>query len=321
MVAAVRAAIVSKLGQPPEVGERPEPAAGDGTVVLEVIAAALNPIDVAVASGRYFGGHPSVPYVAGSEAVGRVRETGELVWTFGDGLGTQRDGAFAELASCSADATVRVPDGADPAIAAALGIAGLAGWLPLAWRAPVREDDSVLVLGATGTAGLVAVQTAKLLGARRVVAAGRDPERLRRATEAGADATVELDDGEGLPDRFREACGGDGPSFVFDPLWGQPFVAALAAATRGARIVQLGQSAGAEAAVPSALVRGKQVTIFGHTNFAVPREVLREHYPRLVGHATAGDIALEVERVPLDEIGAAWGRQASGPDRKLVLEP
>jgi NADPH2:quinone reductase len=316
----VRAAIVSELGRPPALEDRPEPS-GDGTVVVEVVAAPLNPVDVAVASGRYFGGHPELPYVAGTEAVGRLRDSGELVWIFGDGLGMQRDGTFAELAASPAEATVRVPEGADPAVAAALGIAGLAGWLPLAWRAPVRDDDSVLVLGATGTAGLVAVQAAKLLGARRVVAAGRDERRLRRAAEAGADATVELSEADGLADRFRDACGGDGPTYVFDPLWGAPFVSALAAAARGARLVQLGQSAGPEASVPSGLVRGKQVTIFGHTNFAVPREVLREQYPRLVSHAIAGDIAVDVERVPLDEVAAAWERQATGPDRKLVLEP
>jgi NADPH2:quinone reductase len=317
----MRAAIVSELGKPPALGDRPEPSADDGAVVLEVVAAALNPVDVAVASGRYFAGHPPVPYVAGAEAVARVRGSGELVWAYGDGLGIQRDGTFAEVAACSAEVLVPVPDGADPALAVALGIAGLAGWLPLAWRAPVREDDSVLVLAATGTVGLVAVQTAKLLGARRVVAAGRDAERLRRAADVGADATVELGEEEGLADRFREACGGDGPTYVFDPLWGAPFVAALAAAARGARLVQLGQSAGAEATVPSGLVRGKQVTIYGHTNFAVPPEVLRDEYPRLVGHAVAGDIELDIERLPLEQVAEAWQRQAAGPHRKLVLEP
>ena len=317
----VRAAIVTELGQSPEVGERPDPPSADGKVVLEVLAAPLNPLDIAVGSGRYFAGNPPVPYVPGSEAVGRRRDSGQLVWAFGDGLGVQRDGTLAELATCGADALVPVPEGADPALAAALGIAGLAGWLPLAWRAPVRGDDRVLVLGATGTAGRVAVQTAKLLGAQRVVAAGRDAERLERATEDGADATVRLDDAEGLGDRFREACGGDGPTLVVDPLWGPPLVAALEAAARGARVVQLGQSAGAEASVPSRLVRGKQLDILGHTNFAVPREVLREQYAKLVRHAVAGEITLDVEPVALDEVASAWERQAGGPGRKLVVVP
>jgi NADPH:quinone reductase len=309
----MRAAIVTELGQAPRVGERPEPGADDERIVLEVAAAPLNPLDIAVASGRYFAGHPPVPYVPGSEAVGRRRDSGELVWAFSDGLGVQRDGTLAELATCAAEAVVRVPDGADPALAAALGIAGLAGWLPLAWRAPVRKDDRVLILGATGTA--------KLLGAEHVVAAGRDAERLERAIEDGADATVPLGDGEALIERFRDACGGDGPTLIFDPLWGPPLLAALEAAVRGARIVQLGQSAGAEASVPSRLVRGKQLDILGHTNFAVSRDVLREEYGKLVRHAVAGEITLDVEPVALDDVASAWERQAGGPGRKLVVVP
>jgi NADPH:quinone reductase len=317
----MRAAVLSELGRSPELGERPDPASADGKVVLEVLAAALNPLDIAVASGRYFAGHPPVPYVPGSEAVGRRRDSGELVWAFSDGLGVQRDGTFAQLATCAADALVPVPDGADPAMAAALGIAGLAGWLPLTWRAPVRNDDRVLVLGATGTAGRVAVQTARLLGAEHVVAAGRDTERLERATEDGANATVGLDDGDALAERFREACGGDGPTLIFDPLWGPTLVAALESAARGARVVQLGQSAGAEASVPSRLVRGKQLDILGHTNFAVSRDVLREEYGKLVRHAVAGEITLDVEPVALDDVASAWERQAGGPGHKLVVVP
>jgi len=316
----MRAALVTELGQPPQLEDAPEPAADEDRVVLDVLAAPLNPIDIAVGSGRYYGGHPELPYIPGCEAVGRVAGRDGLVYAFSDGLGLQRDGALAEKAVVGRDRLVPVPDGADPALAAALGIAGLAGWLPLAWRAPVREGDRVLVLGATGTAGLIAVQVARLLGAERVVAAGRDENRLQRAVEAGADATVRLD-GDDLAERFREACGGDGPTLVFDPLWGPPLVAALAAAARGARFVQLGQSAGAEVSVPSGLIRGKQIDIRGHTNFAVPPDELAKEYRTLVGHAIAGEIVLEIERLPLNRVTEAWQRQAEGPGAKLVVVP
>src|SRR5687767_12485124 len=200
----MRAALVTELGRPPQVGEAPEP---EGET-LEVLAAALNPVDYAVAAGRFYGGHPPLPFVPGCECVGRDR-SGRVVWTFGGGLGLARNGTLAERAATGA-VVAEVPEGADPAVAAALGIAGLAGWMPLAWRAPVRADDRVLVLGATGTAGRVAVQTAKLLGAGHVVAAGRDAGRLERALELGADATVPLDGDYGEP------------TYVFDPLCGEP---------------------------------------------------------------------------------------------------
>jgi NADPH:quinone reductase-like Zn-dependent oxidoreductase len=294
----VRAALVAELGRPPQVGEAPEPA-GDA---LEVLAAPLNPLDRAVAAGRFYGGHPPLPYVPGCECVGRDSD-GRVVWTFGGGLGLARDGALAERAVPGA-VVVEVPDGADPALAAALGIAGLAGWLPLAWRAPVREDDRVLVLGATGTVGSVAVQAAKLLGAAHVVAAGRDPGGLERALELGADEAI------GLDDDFGE------PTYVFDPLCGEPLERAVAAAAPRARIVQLGQSAGPAATLTSAALRGKELELYGFSDFAVPAEVFWEHYRRLVGHAVAGEITLEVERVGLDDVASAWDRPG-----KLVVTP
>ena len=313
----MRAALITEIGSPLEIGERPDP---EGTV-LEVAATPLNPIDINVGAGRHFAGHPELPFVPGCEAVGRL-PSGELVWAFGDGLGLSRDGGLAERVAVSRDAVIEVPDGADPAVAGALGIAGLAGWMPLAWRAPVREGETVLVLGATGTVGLVAVQAAKVLGAGRVVAAGRSEEGLARAREAGADATVRIDQVGDLAAAFKEAAGGDGPTLVSDPLWGPPFAAVLQAVAPGARIVNLGQSAGAESTLASAAIRGKNLDIYGFTIYGVPRDVLADHYRQLVAHAVAGRITLEIERVPLDDAPAAWERQASGAaDTKLVVEP
>ena len=122
-----------------------------------------------------------------------------------------------------------------------------------------------------------------------------------------------------LAERLKEVCGGDGPTYVVDPLWGDVVVAAAAAAAPGARIVHIGQSAGAEATFASATVRGKQLEIIGYSNFAQPIDVLREEYPRLVRHAMNGDISVDVETAPLQRVGDAWERQASGDAPKLVL--
>ena len=228
---------------------------------------------------------------------------------------------MAERAAIGDAHAIDVPEDADPAVAAALGIAGLAGWLPFAWRAPLQGGENVLVLGATGSVGLVAVQTAKLLGAARVVAAGRSAAGLERARGGGADATLRLDEGDDLVEAFKDAFGGEGPSYVFDPLWGEPAAAAVQAAAPRATIVNLGQSAGANAELASAAVRFKSLSILGHTNFAVPVDELAEHYRRLVAHAVAGEIRLDVERIPLDSVADAWRRQAEGAGTKLVVVP
>ena len=315
----MRAAVVTELGQPPSSGELPEPSPGEGEVVLEVLAAPLNPLDVAVSTGAFYGGHPELPFVPGAEGVGRVRDSGDVVWAFGGGLGMSRNGSMAELAVVPEQRLVPVPAGADPVVAAALGIAGVAGWLPLAWRVPVRKGETVLVLGATGTVGLVAVQAARLLGAGRIVAAGRSEEGLARAQEVGADAVVRL--GDRFRDDLREAVGDDGLTLIFDPLWGEPLVGALDVAAPGARIVHLGQSAGPTASLESGTVRGKQLELFGYSNFAVPMDVLRREYDRLVRHAEAGEIRIDVEQIPLEDVATAWERQQQGEHTKLVLVP
>jgi NADPH:quinone reductase len=309
----MRAAVVSELGRPPRPRELPDPTLGDADILVEIDAAPLNPIDLAVAAGRNPAGHPPLPFVPGCEGIGTA--DGRRVWVYREGIGIARNGCMAERVAAPNKAITPVPDDADPAVAAAMGIAGMAGWASLSWRVPVREDDVVLVLGATGTVGNVAVQAARILGAARVVAAGRDRGALE---QLDADAKVPLE-GD-LVEAFREACDG-GPTLIFDPLWGEPAAAAAEAAKPAARIVQLGQSAGATAPITSAAVRFKGLEIYGYSVFNLPKDVLDREYTRLVEHAMNGDIQVEIERLPLDRIADAWEQQAASPHRKLVLIP
>jgi NADPH:quinone reductase-like Zn-dependent oxidoreductase len=320
----LRAARVTELGRPPEIGEAPDPARGEGEALIRVLAIPLNPIEINVGAGRFYGGHPPLPYVPGGEAVGRVVEAetlapDTLVWAHGGGLGTKRDGTLAELLSVSEDFLVTLPPEVEPTLAGALGVAGLAGWLPVAYREPVKAGETVLVLGATGTVGLVAMQAARLLGAGRVVAAGRRPEALERAKRLGADAVVSLEADDPVA-AFKEACGGDGPTLVIDPLWGEPAVAASKAAAPGARLVNIGQSAGPAAPLLSADVRGKQLHILGFSNFGTPREVMHREYLRLLELAGEGRLEVEVARFPFEETAEAWQRQADGAGAKVVVE-
>jgi NADPH2:quinone reductase len=319
----MRAALIEQIGSPPVLGSVDEPKRGPGQALVAPSAVPLNPIDVATASGQFYGGSPDTPYIPGSEGVGRVLEgeslePGSLFYFSGDGLGRKRDGTLAERAVVAEEVMFPLPEGLAPELAGACGTAGLAGWLPVTWRAKTRPDDRVLVLGATGTVGLAAVQAAKMVGAR-VVAAGRRPEGLEVAAQLGADATVRLD-ADDLPGALREAAGEEGPTVIIDPLWGEPIVAALEAAANGARVVQLGQSAGAIAEIPSALVRGKQLEILGYANPELPTELRRAGYLELAGHAARGRVRFPIETYPLDRIVEAWERQASGrPGAKIVV--
>jgi NADPH2:quinone reductase len=209
---------------------------------------------------------------------------------------------------------VELPDGIDDAVAGCLGVAGIAAWVPLAERARVQEGETVLVLGATGVVGGIGVQAAKLLGAGRVVAAGRNPERL---AAVDADATVALPT---TADALREAAGG-GIDVVLDPLWGEPATAATEAMNPNGRLVVLGQSAGAEATLASGVVRGKALQILGHANAMTPPDVKHAAFRAMCEHAAAGRLKVEYEELPLDDVAAAWERQAASPNVKLILVP
>jgi NADPH2:quinone reductase len=320
----VKAALIREIGGGPELAEADASARDSGRALVEIHAVSLNPIDIALASGKHYLGPPKTPYIPGSEGVGTIVEAeslepGTRVYVSDDGLGGRgRDGTLAELATVTEDEALPLPEGVSDELAAACGTAGLAGWLPVVWRAGVGPSDRVLVLGCTGTVGLSAVQAARIKGAKRIVAAGRRPEGLDAAKKAGADAVVRLDEPD-LATALKEAAGGDGPTVVIDPLWGEPIVAATEAAAPGARIVQIGQSAGPAATLASGVVRGKQLEIYGYSNFVVPAEMRRAAYSELVEHAARGEVDFPIQTYPLEAVAEAWERQANGPGGKLVV--
>ncbi len=310
----MRAAVLHEYGVP-RPSDFEEPHAGSGQAVVEVLAAGVNPVDVAICAGRFYAGKPPLPSVAGREGVGTL-----------DGARVYFDapivpfGSMAERVLVDPRSTYPVPEGVEDGVAVALGISGLAAWLALTWRAQLKEGEHVLVLAASGVLGQIAVQAAKLLGAARVVAAARSQEGLDRCLALGADAAVRLGADEDLPAALAAAAE-DRIDVVLDPLFGEPLVAAVNAASFGARLVQIGAGAGAQATLPSAAIRGKMLVLMGHTNFAAPPEVKREAYRRLAEAAVRGDIRVETDPLALEHVGEAWERLAAGSHRKILLVP
>src|SRR5215218_4703749 len=220
----MRAAVLHEHGATPRVGEFDDPGDAPDGVCVQVAAAGLHHLDLHKATGTFYMGPPPLPSVVGTDGVGRLP----------DGMRVYFDttiapyGSMAERALVPEEATFEVAEDVDDAVAAALGNTGLGAWLALAWRSGLQPGETVLVLGATGAVGSVAVQAAKLLGAGRVVAAGLAEERLTATLERGADEIVELDRVDDLPKALRAAAGG-GVDVTIDTLWGDPAAAAMAA--------------------------------------------------------------------------------------------
>jgi NADPH:quinone reductase-like Zn-dependent oxidoreductase len=311
----MRAAVLSDYEHPPQAGEFDDPSAADGSVVVEVGVAGINPIDLYTAAGN-LPQKPPLPSVVGREGVGRV--DGKRVY-FDQPL--PPFGSMAERVPAASDSLIEVPEGVDDGLAVSFGISGLAAWLGLEWRGRLESGETVLVLGASGVVGQIAVQAARLLGAGKVVAAARSEEGLARARdELGADAAVRIDAGDDLADRFREAAGG-GVDRVVDPVGGPAAVAAIEALGERGRLVQIGNASGPVTEVPARPIRNSIRSIVGHTNFAAPQEVKEPAYRTMCRHAAAGELVVPVEEVPLADVGDAWRRQAEGPGRKLVVRP
>lgn len=293
---------------------------------MRVTAAPIVPLDLLCASGTsYFGAQP-VPYVPGVQGVGVVTDEGTpaRVWFPSNAGMRPGDGSMAEYAVAAEADLVRIEQAevADTTVAA-LGLSAVAAWMSLTWRADLREGEQVVVLGAGGVVGQVAVQAARLLGARRVVAACRSDVAQERAAACGAHAVVELRD-EDTPaevaDRLAKAL--DGPlDVVVDPLFGVPATAALSLLGSSGRLVNLGSSAGESAVMHSAHLRSRTASVLGYTNNDITSEQRAGAIREILRHAANGDIEVSHEVVPFEDAPSAWRRLAEGtaPSR-LVLD-
>lgn len=311
----IRAALVRKYGESPVVEAIPAPEPVDGGAVVDVLLAGVNPVDLAIASGTFDAGAPPLPYTAGREGIARTGD-GRVVW-FDEVLFPT--GSMAERAVIPAGHGVELPDGTAPEQAIAFGIAGTAAWLGLEWRGGLQPGETVLVLGASGTVGQIAVQAARLLGAGQVVGAARSASGLELASELGADAVVSTEE-ENLTDALRDATGG-GADLVLDMLWGEPAISAIDAMKPHGRLVQVGNSAGRTAPMLAGRLRGGSYSILGHRNFWAPPEERGRVFTVMCEHAAKGDLRVETEVRPLEEVSEAWRAQAESPGRKLALRP
>jgi NADPH:quinone reductase-like Zn-dependent oxidoreductase len=321
----MRAALLRGFGNLPEISDATPPEGGNGRALVRVNAAPVNLLDLFIGSGHFYGDAPEPPYVPGVEGVGTVvegerLEPGTRVWFSFERYDGLR-GSMAELCAVDENRTVVLDEAIDDAAAAALGLTGVAAWMSLA-RGKLEPGEQVLVLGASGAVGQLALQAARVLGAQRVIGASRSEEGRAIARRLGADAVVDCSDGDvdAIAERMERAC--EGPlSLVIDPVWGELATAASRALAPGGRLINFGSSAGIVAPLDSAVIRSKSLSVLGYTNLALSFEDMRAAVNALHKHAAAGRINPILDRVDLEEVGSAWKRAGESPHTKLVVVP
>lgn len=311
----MRAAVVHEVDGVPRVENFPEPVPGAGTHVIEVSMGTVGPTDlmrVTNAAASYYGAFKG-PKIVGGEGIGRLSD-GRRVY-FGHSVAPY--GSWAERTIVPEAEVWPIPDDLSDTQILPLGISGTGALIPLE-EAKIAAGERVLILGASGPLGQIALQLARFLGAGTVVAAARRQEGLDRLMQSGlADAVVQLG-GENDAAALKDAAG-EGYDVVLDIVYGAPMVAALKATRRGARIMSIGNQAGKEASV------NLQDLVFrthaGVATGARPASERRAAFERLLGFARQGVISVETATFSLDSAAEAWAAQANGPHAKILVQP
>jgi NADPH:quinone reductase-like Zn-dependent oxidoreductase len=304
----MKAAIVVAAGQTPACRDFAEPAARPGESCIAVTAAAISPVTRSRAAGTHYSASRQFPFVVGIDGVGRL-DGGQRVYF---ALPRAPFGGMAERTVVASPQCARIPDEVDDVTAAAIANPGMSSWAAYTERARLKPGETVLVNGATGIAGRLAVQIAKYLGATKVIATGRNAEALRSLQALGADVTIPLADNEkALEASFKEQFV-EGVDVVVDYLWGKSAELLLIAVAkshegRGAiRFVQVGSASGSEIALPSAVLRAAPIELMGSGIGSLSIGRLINAAGDLLRAVVPGRFQIATKAVPLSKIEDVW---------------
>jgi NADPH:quinone reductase-like Zn-dependent oxidoreductase len=320
----MNAAVVQSFDAPPIFTTFEDPTPGADELLIKVTAAGLHPIVKALARGAHYGSTGKLPFIPGVDGVGKLPDGTRVYF----GASHFPFGSLAERIITAANFTLKLPDGMDDATAAALANPGMSSWTALKFRAQFVSGESVLILGATGVAGQLSVQIAKRLGARRIVACGRNPEALEELKSLGADEIISLNQPhETLVTAFRREIAEFGVNVVLDYLWGHPAETVLAAisqkglshASSRIRFIQIGGSAAPTITLAAATLRSSGVELLGSGFGSASMDEIFKAVADFFSAATKDPFKIEVKTAPLRDAEKLWTSPEHG--FRLVFQP
>jgi NADPH:quinone reductase-like Zn-dependent oxidoreductase len=318
----MHAAVVTSFDEPPHYQEIEVPRpTGHDEILVDVLAVGLHPRVRTGARGAHYSSTGTLPMIPGIDGVGR-RADGRLVYFVAD---DEVIGTMAEKAIVDVRRAIVLPDGVDVLTVAAGMNPAMSAWVALRRRVPIEAGQTVLVLGATGNAGAMAVQVAKRLGAGRVIGAGRDATRLAALTSFGADAVVQLtEDTEATASALAAAAAN--VDIVIDYLWGNPAQQAMMALltertdrSRALNWIQIGSVAGPTMELPSVALRSANLRIQGNGQGAVSTKAYLAELPSLVDEIAAGTIAVVANSAPLADVQKVWLEKENAGARTVLV--
>lgn len=324
----MKAAVITKPGRTPLFSDFDDPVPQVDEELVVVTASALSHVTKSRASGSHHTSPGSLPAVVGIDGVGRTQDGRRVYFV----LPEEPFGGMAEKVAVRMDHCIPLPADVDDITAAAIAIPGMSSWAAFKERAHLLAGENVLINGATGTSGRLAVQIAKYLGAKRVIATGRNVEALEKLMGIGADATVPLTRSpEEMETAFKQQFGGEGVDVVLDYLWGQSAEALIMAAAKAGkdavpiRFVQIGALSGGNIALPSAALSSSALVLMGSGIGSIRLKGLVGAISGVLQAVVPGKLKIETKVVPLTDVEDTWNKN-SGASRvvfvvKQNLEP
>jgi NADPH:quinone reductase-like Zn-dependent oxidoreductase len=310
----MKAAVVYGPGQTPLYADFPDPIPGEGEVLISVRAAALSPLTKTRASGAHYSADNIYPAIPGVDGVGTTSDGRRVYFV----MPAPPNGAMAQHTIVAPRQLIPLPSEIDDLTAAAIANPGMSAWAALAERAHLVPGETVLINGATGSAGHLAVQIAKHLGASKIIATGRDHAALEQLRPLGADVLIPFDlaptNPQG-PAQFEAALKeqfAHGIHVVVDYLWGQSaeiIIAAIAKAvedTTPVRFIQVGSSSGADITLPGAALRSSPIVLMGSGLKSVPMPRLLASIKNVFEAFAPAKFKINTTPIPLSHVAEAW---------------
>lgn len=321
----MKAAVVFEKGSTPQYADFPEPEiSNENEVLVAVKAASIKNLDKARASGKHYSTENEVhqPTVVGSDGVGYL-EDGSKVYFF------SKKGTVAEKAIANPQMMVSIPEGLDFSIAAALPNAVMGSAMALKFKAGIQPGNVVLVNGATGITGRIAVQIAKVYGASKIIATGRNEESLQELRELGADEVVSLQlNDEDFKKKIKEIQAESPIDIVIDYIWGHS-VEMILSALKGdgtfshkTKLITIGGMSGDTIQLSSQILRATDIQISGSGLGSWTKQesalLFSEIIPEMFQAAVEGKIKIETENVDIKNIEAVWDAEIQTGKRLVV---
>ncbi|HBX2114038.1 quinone oxidoreductase family protein [Klebsiella aerogenes] len=315
----MKAAVVFDLNEGPIWADFTEPQPAAGYTLIDVRAAAISHVVKGRASGRHYSFDGTLPFVVGIDGVGMTSDGQRVYFAFP----SAPFGSMAQRAPVALQNCLPLPDALDDISAAAMANPGMSAWAALVKRAQFQAGETVLINGATGSAGQLAVQIARYLGAKKIIATGRNAQAL---TALAADECINLTaDEQTLNAQFATASAGQ-IDVVVDYLWGRsaelllPILAKYTPGDKPVRYVQVGSLAEADIRLNGAVLRAAPLQLMGSGIGSLSMPQLLAATGEMLQAAVPGHFTIATTPLPLRDVAAAWPRDNSQKRTVFTLD-